>query len=137
MNGRSLLLRSGTLLPKRFSLPGRLTYDGWVSVDSEDAYGVDAKVRSHGWHFMWLNLVSSGTGVGFTSEIATRKAMRSGLDHLNSRFNVAELLNVTVGSYVGFYVAHVKLASRHVQECASLGLVDEALFRQFPNVAVL
>jgi len=135
MKACSLLLRSGTLLPGAFSLPGRPIYDGWVSIDSENAQDVDIKVRAQGWHFMWLTLTSSGVGVGLTPEVAIKKAMRSGLDHLNSRFNTAELMNVVLKKYPGFHVAHVKLASRHVQECASLGLVDEAAFRHFPAAA--
>jgi hypothetical protein len=136
MNVRSLLLRTGTLLPKRSSLPGRPTYEGWLSLDAENAYGAGVEIRAAGWHFMWLKLVSSGTGIGFTAQIATRRAMRSGLDQLNSRFNIAELMNVSVRNYLGLHVAHVKLASRHVQECASLGLVDEAIFREFPKAVV-
>jgi hypothetical protein len=62
--------------------------------------------------------------------------MRSGLEGLNSRFNTAELMDVTVRKYLFFHVAHVKLTSRHVQECASLGLVDEVAFRQFPGAVM-
>lgn len=135
MSACSLLLRSGTPLPRKFSLPGQSIYDGWVSVDSENAHDVDKKIRALGWHFMWLTLDSSGAGVGLTGAMAFSRAMRSGLERLNSRFNTAELVNVTVRKYLGFHVAHVKLASRHIQECASLGLVDEVAFRRFPGVA--
>jgi hypothetical protein len=133
MNACSLLLRSGALLPKRLSLPGEQTYDGWVSVDYENAHEIDVKVRAEGWHFMWLMLGSSAAGVGLTSTMALGRAMRSGLEGLKSRFNAAELINVSIRKYLCFHVAHVKLMSRHVQECASLGLVGEVAFRQFPG----
>lgn len=135
MSACSVLLRSDTLLPRKLSFPGQPIYDGWVSVDSETAHDVDKKIRALGWHFMWLTLDSSGAGVGLTGTIALSRAMRSGLERLNSRFNTAELVNVTLRKYLGLHVAHVKLASRHIQECASLGLVDEAAFRCFPGAA--
>src|SRR5579864_5084764 len=115
MSASSLLLRSGTLLPKKLSLPGQPIYDGWVSINSEDAHKVDAKVRVLGWHFMWLTLGSSGAGVGLTSAMALSRAMRSGLVRLNSRFNTAELTDMTARRYLGVHVIHIKLASRHIQ----------------------
>jgi len=136
MNACSLLLRSGTLLPKKLSFPGQQIYDGWVSVDYENAHQIDVKVRAEGWHFMWLTLGSSAASVGLTSAMALSRAMRSGLEGLKSRFNAAELIEVTVRRYLCFHVAHVKLMSRHVQKCASLGLVDEVAFRQFPGAVV-
>jgi hypothetical protein len=54
------------------------------------------------------------------------------LNRLNGRFNTAELIAVTIKKYPGFHVARVEVASRHIQECASMGLVDEAAFRVFP-----
>lgn len=136
MNACSLLLRSGTLLPEKLGLLGQPTYDGWVSVDSENAHQVDVKVRALGWHFMWLTLGSTGASVGLTSATALSRAMRSGLEGLNSRFNTVELIDVTVKKYLCFHFVHVELMSRHVQECASLGLVDEVAFRQFPGAAM-
>jgi hypothetical protein len=135
VNALSLLLRSGTLLPKKLNLPGQPIYDGWIFVDCENAHHIDVKVRALGWHFMWLTLGSSGAGIGLTSAMALSRAMRSGLGQLNSRFNTAELINVTARKYLGVHVAHVKLASRHIQECASLGLVNEVDFHRPPGAA--
>ena len=84
---------------------------------------------------MWLTLFSSRVGIALTSEVAISKAKAAALDNLKIRFNAAELVNVTVTKYPGFYVARVKVASRHIQECASLGLVDEAIFRRSRNGA--
>jgi hypothetical protein len=86
---------------------------------------------------MWLTLGSSGAGIGLTSAMALGRAMRSGLQGLNSRFNTVELQNVTAARYLGVHIAHVKLASRHIQECASLGLVDEVAYRRPPGAAAV
>lgn len=45
---------------------------------------------------MWLNLISSRVGIGFTSDMAVSKAKFAALHGLNARFNAAELLAVTV-----------------------------------------
>jgi len=135
MNHSSLFLRSGSVLPNGCILQGETICDGWISVDSESVNDVDASLRAANWHFMWLTLVSSSMRIGLTSDIAVRKAKLAALDGLNRRFNAAELITATVRRYLGVYVVRVKLASRHIQECASLGLVDEAIFRRFPNGA--
>jgi len=135
MNRRSLFLRAGTVIPNGCILQGETVCDGWMSVNSESANEVDAWLRAAHWHFMWLTLVSSSMRIGLTSDIAIRKAEFAALYGLNRRFNAAELITAKVRRYLGFYVARVKLASRHIQECASLGLVDEAIFRRFPNGA--
>jgi len=106
-----------------------------MSVDSESTDEVDVRVRAAGWHFMWLTLFSSRVGIGLTSDTAISKAKVAALCDLNERFNAAELINVTARRYPGFYVARVKLASRHIQKCVSLGLVDEAIFRRLPDGA--
>lgn len=133
MSPRSLFLRLGTVLPKGCSVFGKTVCDGWMSVDSENTGEVDARVRAVGWHFMWLTLVSSRAGIGLTSNTAISKAKVTALHDLQLRFNAAELISVRVSHYLGLYVARVKFASRHIQECASLGLVDEAIFRRSQN----
>lgn len=135
MNSCSLFLRAGTVLPSGCILQGETVCDGWISVNPGSANEVDAWLRAAHWHFMWLTLVSSHMGIGLTSDIAIGKAKLAALSGLKRRFNAAELIATTVRRYFGFYVARVKLASRHIQECASLGLVDEAIFRRFPDSA--
>lgn len=132
MTSGSVLFRLGTLFPKTFTSPGRSIYSGWITSESDSSHDVDQRIRGLGWHFMWLSLYSTRVGVGRTEAAALKKAMHSGLHHLNVRFNTAELMDVAVRKYPGFCVARVKLASRHIQEHASLGLVDEAAFRIHP-----
>jgi len=116
-------------------LGGESSFGGWPFYEHEGEHEVDARVRAAGWHFMRLTLFSSRVGIGLTSSSAISKAKVAALSALNLRFNAAELINVVVRKYPGFYVARVKLASRHIQECASLGLVDEAIFRRFSDSA--
>lgn len=132
MKVSSMLVRAGALLPKRLNLLGTDTFAGWVSIEHKSASEIQRSVRSRGWHFMWLNQVAPGLGVALTAEGAMEKAVRNALDRLKPRFNTAEVMMMRSRKYPGFYVAHAELASRHVQECASLGLVDEAAFRDFP-----
>ena len=133
MNTQPLFLRLGIVLPQGCDLLGQERFGGWTSSDPPGAHEVDARVRAVGWHFMWLTLFSSRTRIGLTSGTAISKAKLAALSDLNVRFNAAELISAKVRKYLGFYVAKVKLASRHIQECASLGLVDEAIFRQSPD----
>ncbi len=132
MKRGTVFFRSGSILPESLSLSREEACDGWMFAPSNSAQEVDAKVRMSGWHFMCLNLASLQVRAGLTPATAIENAMLSALDHLNERFTTAELTAVTVRKYPGFYVARVTLASRHIQECASLGLVDEATFRVFP-----
>ncbi len=134
MTTGSVFFRSGTRFPRNFSLPDKPSYAGWTNSEFESAHKVDQRIRELGWHFMWLALYSTRIGVGRSRTSALDKAIRSGLEDLKPRFNTAELMDVRVRKYPGFYVAKVKLAARHIQEWASLGLVDEAVFRIAPDL---
>jgi len=90
---------------------------------------VATHVRAAGSPFIGLTLFSSRVGIGLNPTKTVSKAKVSALYGLEERLNAAELINVRVTKYPRFYVAGVKLASRHIQECASVGLVDEAMFR--------
>lgn len=106
---------------------------GWMNSEYDSALKVDKRIRELGWHFMWLALYSTRMGVGRTATAALDKAIHSGLNDLKTRFNTAELMDVKFRKYLWFYIAHVTLASRHIQQWASLGLVDEAAFRIRPD----
>lgn len=135
MNTHPLFLRFGIVLPDGCDVRGGESFGGWTSSEPIDAFEVDARVRAAGWHFMWLTHFSSRMAVGLTSETAIRKASLAALSGLNLQFNAAELISMTVRKLFGMHVVKVKIASRHIQECASLGLVDEAVFRRFPQSA--
>jgi hypothetical protein len=104
----------------------------WMSVENANAATLDARVRSAGWHFMFLQTAHSRVGIGRTAESATSKAMALALKQTEGRFNAAELGLVKVTRYPGFHVARATLHTRQIQQSPSLGLVDEMVFCQLP-----
>ena len=103
-----------------------------MSVENATAATLDAQVRSAGWHFMFLQTAHSRVGIGRTAESATSRAMALALKQTEGRFNAAELGLVKVTKYPGVHVARATLHTRQIQQSASLGLVDEMVFRQLP-----
>jgi hypothetical protein len=65
---------------------------------------------------MWLAELLSGSGLGWTEESATRRALESALKAVSEFFNAAEMTTVRVVRYPGFRVAKVLLHARHVQK---------------------
>lgn len=90
---------------------------------------LDVAVRDAGWHFMWIESACSRLGWGRTDEAATRRAIVRALSQLKKRFNTAELSRVRVSRYPGFWIAKATLQMRHIQQDASLGLIDELTIR--------
>ena len=76
----------------------------------------DTRIRSHGWHCMWLAEGFSRSGLGRTEASATRRALGSALEAVSDFFNAAEMTSVRVIRYPGFRIAKVTLHARHVQE---------------------
>lgn len=124
-----VFFRMGAHLPKSFASWQAASFRGWTTSVSASAHDVDMHTRAQGWHFMWLAPSVDRLAFGMSADSAFRKAMRLSLDDLIGRFNVAELVKVERRSLFGLHSARVRLASRHIQQCASLGLVDEATFR--------
>jgi hypothetical protein len=81
---------------------------------------------------MWFEGSYSRLGAGRTAESAIGKAMTLALNQVNGRFNAAELDSIHVRKYPGFQVAKVTLHARHIQQAASLGLVDDMTIRHVP-----
>jgi hypothetical protein len=81
---------------------------------------------------MWLEGSYSRLGAGRTTESAIGKAMTLALNQVNGRFNAAELDSINVKKYPSFQVAKVTLHARHIQQAASLGLVDDMTIRHVP-----
>lgn len=91
---------------------------------------LDEKVRNAGWHFMWLEAAHASHSVGVTETSAIAKAIARALNQIKDRFNAAELGSITISKYPGFRIAKITLHARHIQQHASLGLVDEMTIRQ-------
>jgi len=91
----------------------------WNSV-TEGSVELEAQIRSHGWHFMWLMETHSRAGIGVTDKSSISEALGAALKEISSSFNAAEVKSVRVTRYLGFRVARVTIHARHVQQGASL-----------------
>jgi len=88
------------------------------------AVALDARIRSAGWHFMWLVGSYSRWGFGSTREKAIRSALERALKITAKRFNSSELDSFQVKRFPGFHIAKVVLQPRQIQQQASLDLVN-------------
>jgi len=125
-----MFLRTGCLLPDGLDLIQEQFCETWMSVEETTSTALDVKVRSTGWHFMWLEDAYSRFGIGLTATSAIHKAIARALNRVKIRFNAAELDLISVSKYPGFQVAKISVCARHIQRQASLGLVDEMTIRQ-------
>jgi hypothetical protein len=125
-----MFLRTGCLLPDGLGLRQEEFCGTWMSVESTLSSALDVKVRNTGWHFMWLEDAYSRSGIGLTATSAIDKAITRALNQVKSRFNAAELDSISVSKYPGFQIAKIKVHARHIQQQASLSLVDEMTIRQ-------
>jgi len=104
--------------------------DDWNSVTESSGEELEAQIRSHGWHFMWLMETHSRAGVGVTDKSAISEALGAALKAISSSFNAAEIKSIRVTRYLGFKVARVTIHARHVQQGASLAPIDRAKKRR-------
>lgn len=129
MRTPAIFLRVGCRLPAGLNLRQVPFDDSWMHVENEAPAQLDVAVRDAGWHFMWIESACSRLGWGRTDEAASRRAIARALSQLQKRFNTAELGRVRVSRYPGFRIAKATLRMRHIQQDASLGLVDELTIR--------
>ena len=128
----AMFIRTDCILPDGMGLIQTRFGEKWMSVENATATTLDIKIRNAGWHFMFLQTAHSRVGIGRTAESATSKAMTLALGQTEGRFNAAELGLVKVSRYLGFHVARATIYTRHIQQHAFLGLVDEMVLRQLP-----
>ena len=86
---------------------------------------------------MWIEDAYSRSGIGFTVTSAINKAVTRALNQVKGRFNAAELSVIKTSKYPGFHVARITLHSLHIQQAASLGLIDEMTIRQLAGAVHL
>ena len=125
-----IFLRTECSLPHRLALIQEPFCESWMSVEGTTASALDIKVRSAGWHFMWLTEAHSCLGIGRTAESACVKAITLALNKIQQRFNAAEVILLKITKHPGFQVARVVLQTRHIQQHASLGHVDGMVLRE-------
>lgn len=129
MRSAAIYLRAGCTLPAGLNLR-QVPFDkSWIAIENTAPAKLDLVVREGGWHFMWIKSACSRLGCGRTDEAATRRAITRALSQTQKRFNAAELGTVIVSRYLGFRVAKVTLHARHIQQRASLSLIDELTIR--------
>jgi hypothetical protein len=126
----AIFLRMGCVLPNGLHLIQKPFDTKWMSVENAAPAQLDLAVREAGWHFMWIESACSRLGCGRTDEAASNRAITRALTQTKARFNAAELGLLRVSRYHGFRVAKATLHTRHIQERASLGLIDELTIRQ-------
>lgn len=125
-----MFLRKGCILPEGLTLRQERFSETWMSIEDMTSTVLDERVRNAGWHFMWLEDACSCTGIGRTAISAIGKAAVGALARIKGRFNAAEVDSIKVSKYPGFEIARIALHTRHIQQQASLGLIDEMAIRQ-------
>ena len=125
-----MFLRVGCTLPDGLDLKQAQFGSSWMSVGNTVDTALDAAVRKAGWHFMWIVDACSRFGFGRTGASAAKRAITRALEQTQARFNAAELGAIQISQFPGFQVARATLLTRHIQEQASLGLIDEMIFRR-------
>jgi hypothetical protein len=126
----AIFLRLGCILPNGLRLKQEPFDTAWTTVENAAPAQLDLAVRDAGWHFMWIESACSRYGCGGTDGAAITRAISRTLTQTPARFNAAELGSVSVTSYLGLHVAKATLHARHIQQSASLSLIDELTVRQ-------
>ncbi len=126
----AIFLRVGCVLPNGLRLKQKAFGKEWTSVENASPAQLDLAVREAGWHFMWIESACSRLGWGRTDEEAANRAIARALVQTETRFNAAELGGLRVSRYFGFRICKATLHTRHIQQRASLGLIDELSIRQ-------
>lgn len=130
MNSGAIFLRAGCTLPDGLDLRQEPFCEMWMSVDDTSSTILDAKIRTAGWHFMWLADAYSCHGFGSTEASAVTKAITRALGQVKGRFNAAELESIKVSKYPGVQIAKITLHARQIQQQAYLSLIDEITLRR-------
>jgi hypothetical protein len=116
----TMFLRDGCILPSEFSLRQEPFSRGWAEAMGTVAMELDARIRSAGWHFMWLSDSYASQAFGRTADSAIHRALARTLPAVNGRFNAAELDSMRVTSFAGLHIARVSVHARQIQRRASL-----------------
>jgi hypothetical protein len=116
----TVYLRDGCILPSQLDLLQEPFSRGWAKAIEAVATELDARIRSAGWHFMWLADSHSAQALGKTAETAIHRALARTLPGVRRRFNAAQLDSVHLTSFAGFHIARVTVNARQIQRQASL-----------------
>ena len=120
MKQNAVFLREDCTLPDRFVLRQERFCQNWTRVEDLTALALDARIRSAGWHFMWLLGSCCRRGCGWNRDGAVHQALERALKKTSEQFNASELDSVVVKKYPGFFMAKVILRPRVIQQLTSL-----------------
>jgi hypothetical protein len=115
-----MFLREACTLPDGFVLRQERFSPDWMLVADLTAVALDAKIRSAGWHFMWMMGSHCRCGFGWTEEGAVRQALERALNKMATQFNASELDSLVIRKYLGFSIAKAVLLPRLIQHLTSL-----------------
>ena len=118
----TVFLRDECILPSRFALRQEPFSKGWAEAMGTEATELDARIRSVGWHFMWLADSHSSQAFGRTAETAIHRALARTLPAVRGQFNAAELDSVHVRNFAGFHIARVTVNARQIQSAGFAAL---------------
>lgn len=119
-----ILIRANASLPQQFSMKGdRLQGGGWIALN-ENAHEIERKVRNADWHFFWITDQVEASAFGRRADEVLRSALRRALRRISGRYNAAEVLEVRHQRLFGLHFVRVRVASRHIQREAILGLSE-------------
>lgn len=124
MKLHAIFLREGCVLPDRFALQQEWFCQHWMLVEGLEAVTLDAKIRSVGWHFMWMLGSNGRHGCGRTRDGAIHRALERALKVTSRQFNASELDSYRVKKYLGFHIAKVILCPRQIQQRTSLEIAN-------------
>jgi hypothetical protein len=70
--------------------------EGWSFITSGDTHWMDKKVRSYGWHFIWIAEPTLRSGVAHTAQAAIASGLKLALRRINPGFNAASIDSIEV-----------------------------------------
>jgi hypothetical protein len=132
-NGQTLI-RDDARLPELLPVRGDRLQGGWL-LSNYDAHEIDRAVRAADWHFFWIIDESEGRSVGRTQNEALISALQEALRKVDYRLNAAEVVQIKHRWLAGLHFVCVRLAGRHIQPSAILGMTESA-YRQSPRLGV-
>lgn len=107
--------------------------EGWSFITSGDTHWMDKKVRSYGWHFIWIAEPTLRSGVAHTAQAAIASGLKLALRRINPGFNAASIDSIEVIEYPWFVIAKVRVCPYQVQQNIVLRMPDKAM--PFPITA--
>lgn len=118
-----VLIRADATLPQQLSVKGDRLRGGWILL-SDSAHELDSKLRAADWHFFWITDQVDAWAIGRREPEVLMSALRKSLHKIDGRYNATEVLEIRHKRLCGLHYFRVRIASRHIQRDAILGLSE-------------